>query len=98
MTGDAWAVVVVSLVLAMAGPCTRPTRARCPAMHDLRTGVRVSGRFECWPSPVGDPLYDGAGGFPERSTQNGLILRGQIYCTGGAHPIVVDSRTVGCQR
>lgn len=95
---DAWGAAVVSLLITLSAPCTRPVRARCPDGHDLRTGIRRSGAFECWPVPGGDPLYDGAGGFPERSTQSTAILRGQIYCTGGAHPIVVDFRTVGCQR
>lgn len=52
----------------------------------------------CWPNIVGDPLYDGAGGFPERGRQSDALIEGQIYCTGGARPIVVDDRTVGCQR
>lgn len=98
MTGDLWVAAIASLLLSVLGPCARPTRAHCPAGYDLRTGIRGSGAFECWPSPKGDPLYDGAGGFPERSVQSDAIVRSRIYCTGGAHPIVVNERTVGCQR
>ena len=76
----------------------RPRQARCPVGHDLRTGIRTSGEFECWRSPPGNSLYDGAGGFPERSPQSKAILSGRIYCTGGGQPIVVNERTVGCQR
>lgn len=78
--------------------CVHPARARCPAGHDLRTGIRRDGHFECWPAVVGDPLYDGAAGYPERGRQSDAILTGRIYCTGGTQPIIVDYRTVGCQR
>jgi len=78
--------------------CVRPRTARCPVGFDLRTGVRSDGRFACWPHPVGDPRYDGTWGRPERSVQPPWVIESQLYCTGGTRPIVVDARTVGCQR
>lgn len=86
-------------LLAMAGSALcRPSRATCPAGYDLRTGIRRSGDFQCWPHPVGDPEWDGTWRRPDRSVQPDGVIRSRIYCTGGASPIVVDYRTVGCQR
>lgn len=90
--------ILVTTIIVLAGVMTRPERARCPALHDLRTGVQPSGWFSCWPSPAGDPLYDGIRGFPERSIQSPALITGRIYCTGGMRPVVRDFRTVGCQR
>lgn len=44
--------------------------------------VAKDGRFRC-------------AGVPD-SRSFGVVDR--IYCTGGTHPIQLDSRTVGCQR
>lgn len=96
--GGEMLVVVLALAIAAIAMCTHPSRANCPDGHDLRMGIRRSGDFECWSRPVGDPDYDGTFGKPERSVQPGPVYRGRIYCTGGAQPIVVDYRTVGCQR
>lgn len=71
---------------------------RCPPGHDLRTGVRRDGSFECWPHPTGDDGADGTYGHPLCSTQSNAILRSKIYCTNGTMPIVVSDRIVGCQR
>lgn len=70
----------------------------CPPGYDLRTGIRRDGRFECWPHPKGDLEWDGTWRHPERGEQSMAILRSQIYCTGGAQPIIVTDRVVGCQR
>lgn len=85
-----WAIAV--------GCILRPRAARCPQGFDLRTGVRADGRFECWPRPSGPLDFDGIWGKPERSVQPEGVIGARIYCTGGARPIVVDERTVGCQR
>lgn len=85
------------MAIGAISTCVRPSRARCPEGYDLRMGIRRSGDFECWPSPPRGSLYDGAGGYEERSPQLGPILTGRIYCTGGSEAIVIDERTVGCQ-
>jgi len=74
----------------------RPTRMSCldKWMHD---GVRTDGSFVCRPVPIGDPDYDGTWQRPDRSTQPPGEIRARIYCSG-ACPIVIDGRTVGCQR
>lgn len=59
-------------------------------------GVRPSGEYECIPQPVG-PDWPGYS-FPDRSVVPPGRLRSRIYCTGGSQPVVVDERTVGCQR
>ena len=95
-----WLALIVAAMVGLVGEyCTRPTRVQCPSGYDLRTGVRRTGDFVCWPSPMGDPRYDGAvEGYPERSVQSNAVIGGRIYCTGGAVPIVVDYRTASCQR
>jgi hypothetical protein len=96
MTG---AAIIVSIAILAIASVSRPSRARCPAGYDLRTGIRRDGRYQCWPHPVGDPEWDGTWQRPERGTQPNGILEGRIYCTGGARPIARDDgRTVGCQR
>lgn len=93
--------VVASIALFCCSMAMRPAAARCQARWYVN-GVRPSGLFECRRTPGGNPLYDGAGGFPDRSVDRPGWYRGRVYCTGGAHPIVVlgdrEARTVGCQR
>lgn len=89
---------IATLILLCCSMAVRPTKARCPATYDLRTGIRTSGHFECWPHPVGDPEWDGTWQRPERSRQPAGVLGSRIFCTNGTRPIVVDERTVGCQR
>lgn len=88
------AASVLCLLVAMA---IHPTRARCPDGFYVE-GVRSWGGFTCHRQPVGDPNLDGTYGRPDVSVEPGGELAGRLYCTGGAVPIVVDSRTVGCQR
>jgi len=87
-------VSVLTLCIALV---LHPVRASCPLgwHHD---GVRRTGNFACTRNPVGDPEWDGTYGRPDRSVVPPGELRGRIYCTGGAVPIVVDDRTVGCMR
>jgi len=95
------ACAMLSVVLLCWSMVTRPAAATCPAGWYVN-GVRPSGVYECRRAPGGDPLYDGAGGFPDRSVERPGWYRSRIWCTGGAHPIVVledrEARTVGCQR
>ncbi len=91
-------IVVVLFVLRLIVGWPQPDTATCPAGYDLRTGVRRTGWFECWPAVVGDPDYDGTWGKPERGVQPPGILSSRVYCTGGSVPIVVNQHTVGCQR
>lgn len=88
---------LVSLALLALAFAVRPQRAVCPAGHDLRTGIRRSGAFRCWPAVVGPMDDDGTFGRPERGVQPDGVIESRVYCTGGSVPIVVDARTVGCQ-
>lgn len=92
-------------LLILAFGC--PTSARCPPTMDLRTGIRRSGVYACWPHPVAPrgwsvarlgPITDWDGTYrrPERSVQPDGVLTGRIWCVRGV-PIVVDDRTVSCQ-
>lgn len=88
-----WLSVLILTVAAIY----RPETAQCPPRWH-NDGVRRSGAFTCVRMPVGDLDFDGTWGRPERSIVPPGLLHGAIYCTGGALPIVIDDRTVGCQR
>lgn len=94
---------LASIVLLCWAMVTRPTGAVCPE-HWYVSNLRPSGLYECRRAPGGDPLYDGAAGYPDRTVDRPGWYIGRIYCTGGSHPIVVlaardgDARVVGCQR
>lgn len=98
------AILLVPAVVVM-GPKSPDVR-QCPSGYDLRMGVRTDGRFQCWPHPSaprgwdGGPIeeWDGTWLRPEKSVQTGTIVDDRIHCSNGARPIVVDHRTVGCQR
>ena len=86
-------VSIATLTTAMA---THPVRATCPPgwfVAELRTGTRGMpiGLFTCERPPLDDHDADTVRFRPGR-------LHGQLYCTGGARPIRVSDRTVGCQR
>lgn len=92
----------LSLVTITAASICHPQRATCPPGMYLSTGVRAvdgplggRGSFSC-AFPPGSPDWSGTG--PDRGASYPGDLRGRIYCTGGSHPIVVNERTVGCQR
>jgi len=92
-----WYYVIIGVLLAIAAQVLRPHHAACPG-HWHNNGIRPSGEFLCTQNPVGDPDYDGTYGRPDRSVVPSGCLYGRLHCTGGQHPIVVDDRTVGCQR
>jgi hypothetical protein len=87
----------VSLVILLLAFTLRPTHAHCPPRWH-NNGIRPSGAFMCTRNPVGDPNWYWGLHRPDRSTVPPGVLRGHIYCSGGTRPIVVDDRTVGCQR
>lgn len=70
---------------------------RCPNGFWLSTGVRVDGRYACTRLPVGDDYRDARGIVHDDSVVPPGEVDGMVRCTGGARPIVVDFRTVGCQ-
>ena len=96
---------ILSLLILALSALLRPTQARCPVGYDLRTGIRRSGRYQCWPHPVaplgwrGGPIeeWDGTNGRPERSVQPDGVIEGRIWCGTGVVPIVVDDRRVRCE-
>ena len=92
------ACFLITILLFCYGMIIAPDRMTCPP-HWHNDGVRRNGRFSCIPEPVGDPDWDGTWQrSPDRSIQPPGEIRSRIYCTGGARPISVDGRTVGCQR
>lgn len=81
------AVLVVMLIMSQ--------RAQCPVGSYVE-GVRSSGESTCVSTPPNDGCgepYEEAPICPESRREP---IR--IYCTGGAEPIVIDHRTIGCQR
>jgi hypothetical protein len=85
---------LVSLLVMITMAVCRPDRARCPSgTHN--EGVRPSGAFECVRDLVGGE-NDSPGGESTAIEPHGKIA-GQLYCTNGSQPIVVDYQTVGCQ-
>lgn len=80
---------LLSIILIIASAFVQPERAKCPRGSYLHTGIRTDGRFECAQTLLGRE---------NDAEQPPGILHGRIYCTGGALPIVVNERIVGCQR
>lgn len=70
--------------------------AECPDRWYVN-GVRPNGRYQCLPV-LGDPERDIEDARARVEIHDARSIEGAIYCTGGARPIVVDSRTIGCQR
>lgn len=93
--------VVIAFIATMALVATfvvaRDT-GRCPDGYWLSTGVRPDGRYTCTRVPVGDDHRDARGIVRDDSIVPPGETSGQFICTGGAQAIVVDFRTVGCQR
>jgi len=81
----------VSILLLLAAMVVRPARATCPEPTRMWyvEGIPRSGVFTCKRTPTGHENDS-----PERPGR----ITSRIYCTGGSLPIVVDFRTVGCQR
>ena len=101
-------VRLLRAIVAVTAMWCVPKIGNCPPGYDLRTGIRRSGEYECWPHPMAPKNWDGRLGpvedwdgtylRPERSLQSDRTVHGRIYCTNGTQPVVVNERTVGCQR
>ena len=74
----------------------QPHHATCPDRW-YAEGIRPNGAFTCRPV-LGDPTQDLEDAHNRINIADPRAVTSQIYCTGGAHPIVVGPRTVGCQR
>lgn len=89
-------LAIASVLLCLVAVVRHPQQARCPGDWSVM-GVRESGYTICTPPPppnCGEPT----GAYQQPCPDDPRELGIQIYCTGGSLPIVVDSRTVGCQR
>jgi hypothetical protein len=96
------ASAIVAFVVTVMLASVLPPVAQCPRGWNLQEGVRRDGpdvgEFACYaplPPCCGEPA-----GKLECQRQCPAVDRfhSRIYCTGGAKPIIVDERTVGCQR
>ena len=92
----------VSLAILIVCAATRPQHSECPpgwfvdGVRVMALGHEPAGSFTCRRPPVGGDADVLTGKQTARELPG--ELRGRIYCTGGALPIVIDDRTVGCQR
>lgn len=92
----------LTLVMLCCGAVKRPTRAACPRGWYV-DGVHPSGVYECRRAPGGNPLYDGAAGYPDRTGDRPGAYRGRIWCRAPRRPSVTlavrdaDARIVGCR-
>lgn len=95
MSDVSQAVLAAIAVLCFA--IARPTHYRCEPGYYVE-GVRPSGETRCVEAPTDRGDGECIAGGRCRFADTALSYPVQLYCTGGAHPIVVDERTVGCQR
>lgn len=96
MIGHAIAMFTTTLVTAITIALAVATPKQCAPGWYLE-GVRPSGYTQCRPVPpsyCGEPVPPFNRPCPHDERSSPMV----IYCTGGAHPIVVNARTVGCQR
>ena len=93
---------LLTVWLLALGMCTQPTRGRCMDGWYLRDGVR-SDTFRGWPRGSYTCARPPIGGDTDVLTGRATAIdrpgeyTGRIHC-GGRREIVVDERTVGCQR
>lgn len=72
-------------------------RASCPTMNEYVEGVRRDGTTWCAKSPpLSEPDCTTLDRCDGREPTYTVPIR--VHCTGGAYPIVIDHRTIGCQR
>lgn len=72
------------------------TTARCD-VGEYVEGVRPTGKTRCVRVPATETDCRGARAcHPDEEPVYTREL--EIYCTGGSVPVVVDERTIGCQR
>jgi hypothetical protein len=84
---------IAGVVFLVACAFMRPAELHAPAGWYVN-GVTPSGRTELRRAPR--TACDGARDIC--ADEPDVVLPGRIHCTGGARPIVVNYRTVGCQR
>lgn len=95
------ACAVLSVALLCCHAVRRPDHTACP-LGWMVAAVHRDGVYECRRRPTGDPLYDGAGGYLDRTVDRPGWYLGRVYCRGGV-PIVVlasrdeDARFVVCR-
>jgi hypothetical protein len=87
----------ITIVLLCWAFVSRPQGAQCPP-HWYVDGVRPSGSFRCRPVPAGNPDNDGTWGHRDTTPFDDRSISGQLYCSAGLVPLVLDERTVGCRR
>lgn len=90
---DTVLAAIAGIFFLVACAFVRPTSLRAPAGWHVE-GVRPSGAttLRRAPQTTCDASRDVC------ADELDPAVTGRIYCTGGARPIVVDARTVGCQR
>jgi hypothetical protein len=81
--------LLLTIVVLCASTVTRPRKATCPPSWHHGGVELATGGFAC--------RRDFRTGDLDERPLPGAIA-GRVYCTGGASPIVIDHRTVGCQR
>lgn len=100
MIADAVMATMVELV-ALLLAALLPQHAVCRDGWHLDMGVRVDGpdvgSYSCAP-PLPLCCEDAAGPCEHVKCPDRPREFGRIYCTNGTIPIVVNERTVGCQR
>lgn len=89
--------ILVALIILAIGFVKRPQHAQCPR-GEFVNGVRPSGNTWCVRAPSAREV-DCRGARRCFATEAPVYTTPiKIYCTNGTRPIVVDDRTVGCQR
>jgi len=84
--------LLATIILLCVSMVTQPVRAHCPGRTwYLGEGVRRDGSFACY-------LSTDKREWPPQDARPDAVIRSRVHCTGGADPIVVNYRTVGCQR
>lgn len=93
---EAIVFAMLSMLVIVSSSLLRPTHATCPPGWYVE-GVRPSGATQCRPAPpqrCGEPVPPDNAPCPP----DARAIRIEIHCTNGQLPIVIGSRTVGCQQ
>lgn len=89
---------VLAMLLWSAHLALAPTHTRCHPGYYVN-GVTPQGAYRCRQIPrlqraeESPPHWKPADDLPGEGREYG----GNVYCTGGTHPIVVNWETIGCQ-
>jgi len=86
---------LVTLVVLITVAVIRPERARAPRGWYVE-GVRPDGATtirQAPPQGCGEPVPPN-----NQPCPHAPAFESRIYCTNGTLPVVVDDRTIGCQR